>query len=941
MNWTLVTSYFNLSYHLEGRTDEWYLSKSKFTLSIKSNMVIYCDEKHYEGVKKIRDEFMNELQFKTEYIIGSYMKFRTFNHFLRVSQLAAHKINEKDNPEYMLLQCSKWEMVENVINTNPFGSTHFGWVDFGYGYIRDLSPTVLDPILGANRNKFSIMYIHYRTRPEIEIAIKNHTWLCTVAGGFWTANEFHMRKAILLFKSYFEALLRLGGFSNEDHYMGIVCNMHPEIFDLYYGDYQHIFVNYLTMTEHHDRSKELYYDNAIKAGDKIAATKCLEKITRHSSTENSLCVMKESNPEVDRCISLRISEEYLYALDESKRVLDNGNVDIDDQIKLLENIDICAAKCGRNDDVLWASDSLMMSKDVPSEVKEGIRKSILQSMDLKGNISSEIINLDFDIKSGYHTLNPSIIKVPFDSPIKYIYSVRAVNYVRDKDRFVYSDKCLITVNYLLHLDEKLNIISSHEVISTYQKFDCPYMGIEDIRLISFTSNETVLFQCTCTDITSSGNIYICFGEMNLDGEVIKIKHIQGPVEGRVEKNWISWTQGDKLFSIYSFNPFTILDVNVRTGTVSTHRKIALNGDFSEWRGSSNVIPYSINDIDGYLFLVHEVVNNGYLQYTQRYVWMDSEFNVKHYSHPFKLFGTAVELVMGLTINSENQVILSVGVEDREIGLCVFNNDTVIKSLMVDRYQIRQVNVIPSPPIPYHPVKGMDKIRKVIYINLEKRPDRRDQFLKEMERIGINDDKLIRVDGFLELAVGFGVTISHCIALQECLRSESKTGSDDDYFMILEDDFTSRANDPKQFNEWMDDIFTRIPGFDVFMLIGDISEKKDIPIAGISDVKYTRVLSAQCAAGYIIRKSYVETLRNHLLGALGPLKTTGEHWNYTVDQWWKKIQCEGKWYSSYLNMAYMKDSYSDNSSMTYGNVVFGYKQKIIIENNELTDRVWKD
>ena len=64
---------------------------------------------------------------------------------------------DKDTQEYMLLMNSKTEFLQRVISGNPFGSTHFAWIDFSIFYIfrgrealcqkilRDMSQRVMMP----------------------------------------------------------------------------------------------------------------------------------------------------------------------------------------------------------------------------------------------------------------------------------------------------------------------------------------------------------------------------------------------------------------------------------------------------------------------------------------------------------------------------------------------------------------------------------------------------------------------------------------------------------------------------------------------------------------------------------------------------------------------------------------------------------------------------
>jgi hypothetical protein len=86
--------------------------------------------------EEILEKYPNVLLFDTLDLCET----QTYQTFMTVAQeydidLPNTRCVEKDTREYMLLMNSKTEFLHRVIQQNPFGSTHFAWIDFSIFYI--------------------------------------------------------------------------------------------------------------------------------------------------------------------------------------------------------------------------------------------------------------------------------------------------------------------------------------------------------------------------------------------------------------------------------------------------------------------------------------------------------------------------------------------------------------------------------------------------------------------------------------------------------------------------------------------------------------------------------------------------------------------------------------------------------------------------------------
>lgn len=197
----------------------------------------------------------------------------------------------------------------------------------------------------------------------------------------------------------------------------------------------------------------------------------------------------------------------------------------------------------------------------------------------------------------------------------------------------------------------------------------------------------------------------------------------------------------------------------------------------------------------------------------------------------------------------------------------------------------------------------DKYIDVVYfINLDHRKDRHDLFLDEMKKYNIPLDKVIRISAIYDKdKPDLACTRSHIKTLETFINSPHKT------CIIFEDDFvfdnnTNLYNINKVFDDNID--------FDVIMLSSvTIEEQK-------SNYNYlNKVSNAQTASGYLVNRNFAEKLLENFKEGekifseaydLGDKKD----YIYAVDQYWKKLQPNSKWYVFYPKLGLQRESYSD-------------------------------
>lgn len=250
-SWTVVTAYFDLtklpdaSDSIKSRPLSYYLDRSKTTLSLDLNMVIYCDKQSYDQIYAVRPEF---LRSKTRYVIMEFEDFplNSYRNKIVLNRiLKPYQFDDRNTASYYLFCMSRYCMMKETIKENTFSSTHFAWVNLCIGEIHWKNCRELEPAFKVFRDKFSTVYIDYIPQSLIDNLDEYFKWgRCSLASGFFTGNAYYMSKVCTLIENQFIEYVEKGyGHSDEQLYSPVYFkNRH--LFEVYYGDYHSVVTNY-------------------------------------------------------------------------------------------------------------------------------------------------------------------------------------------------------------------------------------------------------------------------------------------------------------------------------------------------------------------------------------------------------------------------------------------------------------------------------------------------------------------------------------------------------------------------------------------------------------------------------------------------------------------------------------------------------------------------
>jgi hypothetical protein len=145
---------------------------------------------------------------------------------------------------YIILNNNKFDFMESAIELNPFKSDHFIWMDFGINHIAQIT-NIIDEWINTIPDKIKQLcinpYIENIENKQMFQYIYHHT-----AGGLFTGSKENLLKYCQLFKKKTEQIYAEDWYQIDEAVMTMIQRENPDLFDLFYGDYQGIISNYIS-----------------------------------------------------------------------------------------------------------------------------------------------------------------------------------------------------------------------------------------------------------------------------------------------------------------------------------------------------------------------------------------------------------------------------------------------------------------------------------------------------------------------------------------------------------------------------------------------------------------------------------------------------------------------------------------------------------------------
>jgi hypothetical protein len=288
MTTTVVTAYFNLADFPDGTPDlrprTFYMEKATPTLGVSSPMVIFCDDTCVEDIKAIRGDLPTVYLVKPFY---EYDFYKTHYPIIKANREPRAWFYEgtRHTSSYSVMMMFKIVAIQQVYEMNPFGSTHYAWVDFGGSHVMRSVAECLPAILENPRPKISFCYIHYRGSEELTLTSEfAQGGQCGVAGGCITIEKDLVPRFYTGMMSIFYEMLTSRLYHSDEHVLTYFHHRYPELCSIYYGDYYSIATNYLGFCEDYPSVKCFFIQEALIKNRRDLAHDCaqdiLDSITR-------------------------------------------------------------------------------------------------------------------------------------------------------------------------------------------------------------------------------------------------------------------------------------------------------------------------------------------------------------------------------------------------------------------------------------------------------------------------------------------------------------------------------------------------------------------------------------------------------------------------------------------------------------------------------------
>ncbi len=247
---TIVTMFYkirekentNVNCLLNHPVERYLKFADEFILNLPYNLIIFTDSD--DVIDYIKNKRKNKLTiFKHPFEDTYYYRHLDMLNELQTKFNIINGNKEHETPMYIILNNNKFYFIEKAIIENPFNSEHFVWMDFGINHVaKDLDKInewilcmpdkikqlCINPYIENIDNKTMFQYIYHHT-----------------AGGLFSGSKDNLLKYCNLFKQKTEQIYSENWYQIDEAVMTIVQRENPELFTLYYGDYQGIISNYI------------------------------------------------------------------------------------------------------------------------------------------------------------------------------------------------------------------------------------------------------------------------------------------------------------------------------------------------------------------------------------------------------------------------------------------------------------------------------------------------------------------------------------------------------------------------------------------------------------------------------------------------------------------------------------------------------------------------
>lgn len=192
---------------------------------------------------------------------------------------------------------------------------------------------------------------------------------------------------------------------------------------------------------------------------------------------------------------------------------------------------------------------------------------------------------------------------------------------------------------------------------------------------------------------------------------------------------------------------------------------------------------------------------------------------------------------------------------------------------------------------------------IVYINLNRRTERKKALLEELAFLNVDERKLHRIEAVDDPLNGIrGCLLSHIKALDFIKEKKWNQG------LVLEDDAIFIPDLKRARNEICSFFKTFAGEWNIFLLGGGYYQAHKTP-----DKNVYRIKESVRSHAYAIHPSYIDTLKTCFHEAVNAIQSHTFYRQsspYAVDTIWKKLQQKDRWFGPKNPICHQSGNYSD-------------------------------
>ena len=332
------------------------------------------------------------------------------------------------------------------------------------------------------------------------------------------------------------------------------------------------------------------------------------------------------------------------------------------EYKFIEELSIIGYYTNRKYHGLVACQHLLLDKNISDYVKSSVVNNNFYYINRL--LENKRVHKTFILPTENPYMSSSACFISKGKGFKGI--VRSVNYSLN-DKFVYSfrdDHNIVrTRNYWAEINDAGNVELFYEIkeSTTNKVRDSHIKGMEDMRICVVGKKLYGIAVDWEYCKNNHPSILLVHLSKDSDNKYIIDKAIPITYKDDIcQKNWVIFSDKNKLFAVYSHHPLTILQIEPDTGNYKIVVEKYSKYNLKEVRGSA--IPIYIEHDKCWLFLIHEVINRDTRKYYHRFLKYSTEWDLLDISDPFYFNNFYVEFTLSIMFD-KNKVMIPYSTRD--------------------------------------------------------------------------------------------------------------------------------------------------------------------------------------------------------------------------------------------------------------------------------------